>query len=164
MLRISGLVILVSIWAMPCSAGEAENIQVATAMVEAVNSRNLDQLDELVASDMVRHSTATDGIVVATLEEFKEFLRKDFAGVPDSVITIDIIFGSDEYVALRAIYSGTQTGEVGPFPPSGKRIELPYIGILRFSEGKISEMWVEWDNIFMLKQLGYFPPPGGSSD
>lgn len=70
----------------------------------------------------------------------------------------------DEYVALRAIYSGTQTGEVGPFPPGGKRVELPFIGMLRFAEGKVSEMWVEWDNIVMLTQLGQFPPNGRESE
>jgi predicted ester cyclase len=133
-------------------------------MVQAINDRDLDRLNEFLAPDIVRHSAATAGIAVTNLEEFKDFLRTDFAGVPDSVITIDIVFGNDEYVALRAIYAGTQTGQVGPFPPSGKRVELPYIGILRFTDGKISEMWVEWDNIFMLTQLGHFPPPSGGSE
>lgn len=164
MIRFSLLALLTSICSIPCLAGEAENIRVATAMVETINSRDLDRLDTLVAADVVRHSAATEGVVVTNLEQFKDFLRTDFAGVPDSVINIDIVFGNDEYVAMRAIYSGTQTGEVGPFPPSGKRVELPFIGILRFSEGKISEMWVEWDNIFMLTQLGHFPPTGGESE
>lgn len=130
MKRTSVLILLVCAWTPPCLADEAENIRVAADMVAAINSRNLDQLDALVTSDIVRHSAATDGIVVASL---------------------------DEFVALRAVYSGTQTGEVGPFPASGKQVELPYIAILRFSGGKISEMWVEWDNIFMLTQLGHFP-------
>ena len=77
-----------------------------------------------------------------------------------TVISIDLIFGNSEYVALRAIYSGTQTGKVGPFPPSGRRVELPYLGILKITDDKISEMWVEWDNVFMLTQLGHFPIAG----
>ena len=149
---------MTSIAAMPCFAGELENIRVVTAMVEAINDRDLDRLDTLVADDIVRHSAATEGVVVDNLDQFKEFLRADFDGVPDSVITIDVIFGNSEYVALRAIYSGTQTGQVGPFPPSGNPVELPYLGILRIADGKISEMWVEWDNMFMLTQLGHFPP------
>lgn len=156
--RISVLVLLTSIFAMPCFAGEAENIRVVTAMVEAINDRELDRLDSLVAPDIVRHSAATEGVAVTNLDDFKDFLRDDFNGVPDSVIAIDIIFGNSEYVALRAIYSGTQTGQVGPFPPSDKRVELPYLGILKIADGKITEMWVEWDNVFMLTQLGHFPP------
>ena len=164
MMRLSPLIVLAALCSTSCVAGEAENIRVATAMVEAINSRDLDRLDALVATDIVRHSAATQGVVVTNLGEFKDFLRADFAGVPDSVITIDIVFGNSEYVALRAVYSGTQTGEVGPFPPSNKHVELPYLGILRFANGKIAEMWVEWDNVLMLSQLGHFPPPGCESE
>lgn len=165
MKRISVLVLLTFIWSIPCLAGEAENIRLVTAMVEAINDRDLNRLDTLVAANIVRHSAATEGVVVTNLDEFKDFLRADFGGVPDSVISIDMIFGNNDYVALRAIYSGTQTGQVGPFSPSGKRVELPYLGILRITDGKISEMWVEWDNVFMLKQLGHFPPaPDEQSD
>jgi steroid delta-isomerase-like uncharacterized protein len=158
MIRISVLVLLASLHALPCFAGETENIRVVTAMIEAINDRDLDRLDTFVADDIVRHSAATEGVIVDNLDQFKDFLRADFDGIPDSVITVDLIFGNSEYVAVRAIYSGTQTGQVGPFPPSGKRVDLPYLGILRIADGKISEMWVEWDNIFMLTQLGYFPP------
>ena len=158
MIRILVLVLLTSVCSIPCLADEAENIRIVTAMVEAINDRDLGRLDTLLAADIVRHSAATEGVNVTSLDEFKDFLRADFSGIPDSVITIEIIFGNSEFVALRAIYSGTQTGQVGPFPPSGKRVELPYLGILRITNGKVAEMWVEWDNIFMLTQLGHFPP------
>lgn len=158
MMRILVLALLVVIYSKPCIAGEADNIQVVTAMVDAINDRDLDRLDRVVAADIVRHSEATPGVTVTGLDEFKDFLLADFSSVPDSVITIDIIFGNSSYVALRAVYSGTQTGPVGPFPPSGKHVHLPYLGILRIADGKIAEMWVEWDNVSMLTQLGHFPP------
>jgi steroid delta-isomerase-like uncharacterized protein len=164
MLRFSMPLLFAFVCSMPCLADEAENVQVAIDMVEAINDRELDRLDQLVAPDIVRQSAATAGVVVTSLEQFKAFLRSDFAGVPDSVISIDIVFGNDEYVAMRAIYSGTQTGQVGPFPPSGKRVELPFMGILRIDEGRIAERWVEWDNVFMLTQLGHFSPNGGESE
>lgn len=159
MVRFSMLLLSAFVCAMPCLADEAENIQIARSMVEAINDRDLDRLDRLIAPNIVRHSAATAGISVTNLEEFKTFLRTDFAAVPDSVMKIDVIFGNDEFVAMRAIYSGTQTGAMGPFPASGKRVELPFIGILRFTNGKISEMWVEWDNVYSLTQLGHLSPP-----
>ena len=145
--------------AMPCLADEAGNIETARAMVEAINARELGRLDRLIAPDVVRHSAATAGVSITSLEDFKAFLQTDFAAVPDSVIDIEIILGNDRYVAMRAIYSGTQTGPMGPFPASGRRIELPFIGILRFDGGRIAEMWVEWDNVYMLNQLGHLAPP-----
>ena len=152
-------ILLAIIMALPCMADEIENVRIATAMTDAINARNLDALDQFVAPDVIRHSAATAGLVVTNLSEFKAFLETDFATVSDSVQKIDVIFGSGDYVAIRARYIGTQDGPMGPFPASGKKLELPYIGILRFEDGKIVEIWVEWDNLYALTQLGHFPPP-----
>jgi len=146
---------LVLICTTPCYAGEVNIVQVARLMVEAINDRDLDRLNNLVAENVIRHSAATAGATITNLKAFKAFLRADFAAVPDSEISIDVVFGNDEYVAMRATYSGTQTGAMGPFPPSGNKVELPFIGILRIADGKILEMWVEWDNVYMLTQLGH---------
>jgi len=155
---VSGI-LLALIMALPCTADELENVRIATAMTDAINARNLDALDKFVAPDVVRHSAATAGVVVTNLSEFKSFLETDFATVSDSVQKIDVIFGGGDYVAVRARYIGTHDGPMGPFPASGKKLELPYNGILRFEDGKIAEIWVEWDNLFALTQLGHFPPP-----
>ena len=156
MYRLLSLLVSGFVWLAPCYAGESQNIAVATAMVEAINHRDLDKLDQLVAPDVVRKSAATAGIAVNNLDDFKAFLESDFSTVPDSTMKIDVIFGNDQFVAMRAIYSGTQEGQMGPFPPSGKYFELPFIGILKLENGKISEIWVEWDNVYALNQLGHF--------
>jgi len=153
------LLLLVLAISGSCLADEADNVQIAEAMVDAINDRDLDRLDQFVSQNVVRHSEATAGVVVTNLAEFKAFLESDFSAVPDSVMKIDVIFGNPDYVAMRAIYSGTQLGQMGPFPPTGKRFELPFIGILKIDESKISEIWVEWDNVFVLNQLGHLAPP-----
>lgn len=152
------LVLLIAI-SLPCIADESSNVEVVKAMTEAINDRNLDSLDAFVSPNLVRHSAATPGLNVTSLDEFRAFLETDFATIPDSVQTIDIIFGSGDFVAVRARYIGTQTGPMGQFPPSGKKMELPYMGILRIEDGLIAEIWVEWDNLSALTQLGHFPPP-----
>jgi len=159
MIRLVLIIIFVSVRITPCLAGEAENIQIVTSMAEAINDRNLKALDHLVAKDIVRHSAATADVTVTNLEEFRAFLKSDFAVVPDSVQTIDLIFANDEYVAMKATYSGTQEGPMGPFPASGKKLTLPFIGILRVEDGKVAEIWVEWDNLHALAQLGHLQPP-----
>ena len=127
--------------------------------MQAINGRNLEVLAEYISQDVVRHSAATPDINVTSLDDFRDFLKTDFAVAPDSVQVIDVIFGSDEFVAMRATYTGTQTGPMGPFPASGKKMKLPYVGILRFADGKVVEIWVEWDNLGVLNQLGHLPPP-----
>lgn len=142
----------------PGFAGEAENILIVKNMVEAINSRDFDALDGLVAADVVRHSAATPGVSVSNISEFKNLLKADLAACPDAKQEVEIIFGSGDMVAVRVRYIGTQTGAMGPFPPSGKRMDLPFMGMLRIAGGKIAEIWVEWDNLNILTQLGHFTP------
>jgi steroid delta-isomerase-like uncharacterized protein len=159
MIRLVLSIVLTSISISPCLAGEAENVQIVRSMIEALNARDLQGLDRLVAQNVVRHSAATAGVTVTNLDEFRAFLKSDIATVPDSVQTIDLIFANDNYVAVKATYSGTQEGPMGPFPASGKHLTLPFIGILRIEDGKVAEIWVEWDNLYALTQLGHLQLP-----
>ncbi len=160
MRRLIAVLFLSTLISVPCLADQAaDNVQIVKDMTQAINDRNLDALSNFIAADVLRHSNATPGVNVTNLQEFIEFLKADLAACPDAQQEIDIIFGSGDKVAVRAIYRGTQTGQMGPFPPSGKRMELPFIGILRLENGKIAEIWVEWDNMSALSQLGHFPPP-----
>lgn len=137
----------------------SQNKETVRRMIEAVNARDFDALDQLIASDVHRHSGATAGVTVGNLDQFKAFLRRDLAAVPDAQQEIQFMLAEDDRVAVYVIYRGTQQGQFGPFPPSNKSLELPFIGILRLADGKIAEMWVEWDNLNALTQLGHFPPP-----
>ena len=122
-------------------------------MVDAINQRDLAELDSIVAPDLHRHSGATSGVTIENRDQFKAFLEQDFAAVPDSVQQLD-------FFAIRARYMGTQRGPWGPFPPSNKRLELPFIGIVRVEDGRIAEIWVEWDNLNALQQLGHLLSAG----
>ena len=61
------------------------------------------------------------------------------------------------------VMAGDSDSDFGPFPPSGKPVEIPFSGLLRLEDGKIAELWVEWDNLNALVQLGHFVPPGGET-
>jgi steroid delta-isomerase-like uncharacterized protein len=158
--RFSYVLIILSVCSLPCQADEAENIRIVSAATEAINQRDLAALDAYISQNVVRHSAATAGLIVTNLAEFRAFLETDFASIPDSVQDIEIIFGNDNFVAVRASYRGTQTGPMGPFPASGNELTLWYMAMFRIEDGKIAEIWVEWDNLDALSQLGHFPPPG----
>lgn len=132
---------------------------VVLRMIEAVNARDFAALDGLIAPDVKRYSGATPDVRVESLDDFKEFLRRDLASVPDAQQEVNLIFSDGQMVGVHATYRGTQTGAMGPFPPSERSLSLSFIGLLRVQDGKIAEMWVEWDNLNALMQLGHFPPP-----
>ena len=70
-----------------------------------------------------------------------------------------MLIAEGDKVAFYVVYSGPLTGPMVDFPTSGKSAELNFITIFRIEEGRIAEIWAEWDNITMLTQLGLFPPP-----
>ncbi len=137
-----------------------DNEAVVLAMIAAVNGRDFDALDTLIAADVTRRSGATPELIITSLDGFKAFLHQDLAGTPDAQQEVNVIFSGGGWVAVHVTYRGTQTGQMGPFPPSGKALELPFIGLLRVEDGLIREILVEWDNLNALGQLGHFPPPG----
>jgi predicted ester cyclase len=63
-------------------------------------------------------------------------------------------------VAFHGHWIATQTGPTGPFPASGKQMDLQFSGIHRIENGKIVETWVTWDNLSGFVQLGHMEPPG----
>jgi len=143
---------------------ENENRMIVRRLGDALNERNLDLLDELVAPDFVRHSQATPWIQIRSLNEFKRFVRDDWSGVPDGQTTVRFLVAEGGFVALYCTYTGTQTGQWGPLSPSGKRFELDFSGVFRITGGKIAELWITWDNLCLLTQLGHMPPVQDRAD
>jgi steroid delta-isomerase-like uncharacterized protein len=137
-----------------------ENKAVVRRFVEAGNSGDLDLLDELMAPNFVRHSQATPDVQVRSREDFRRFYQQTGATFPDQRVTIDMLVAEGDLVAFYGTFSGTQEGQMGPFPPSGRQMEVEMGGVFRLEDGKITELWVTWDNIAGLMQLGHLPPQG----
>ncbi len=124
----------------------------------STNAADWDAFDELLTEDFSRHCQATPNVQVSSREEFKKLQESFLVSMPDQQITIEMIIAEGDKVAVYATYSGTLTGPMGEFPPTGKSVDSKFISIFRIEEGRIAELWVEWDNLAMLTQLGLFPP------
>ena len=135
------------------------NKNLVRAFAEAGNANDLDAFDTLLASDFVRHCEATPEVAVTTCEGFKEFYRETAKTFPDQRMTLDALVAEGDRVAFWGSFSGTQEGPMGPFPPTGQRLESEIGGMFRIEAGRIAELWVTWDNLSGLAQLGLFPPP-----
>jgi predicted ester cyclase len=136
-----------------------QNKELARRLGEAINARRWEMLDDIVAPDFVRHCQATPDVDVRSLEAFKVYLRQDASAFPDSRQNLEFMLGEGDLLALWITYAGTQRGPIGPFPPSGKKLQLDCAVVLRVAGGKIAEMWVTWDNLAALAQLGHLPAP-----
>lgn len=138
-----------------------ENKTLVRRMGEAIDGRRWDTLDRVVAPNFVRHCQATPQVDVCNLEAFKRFLQQDAAVFPDSTQTLKHMVAEGDLVAIWVTYAGTQQGEMGPFPPSGRKMQVDFGAVLRIESGKVAEMWVTWDNMAVLTQLGHLPAISG---
>lgn len=138
---------------------EERNKLIVERFGEAQASHRLDLLDDLMAPGFVRHCQATPWVQIHSREDFKRFLEQDWRAVPDRRITPSLLVAEGDYVALFASYSGTQTGQWGPIPPSNRQFQLDFSGVFRLAGGKLAELWITWDNLALLTQLGQWPPP-----
>ena len=137
-----------------------DNKAVVTRLVESINSRALDQLAELVASDVVDHNAVIfmqpqgPGGVEAGI-------RMLLAGFPDLRIAIHDLIGEADTVVARLTVSGTNLGEYRGLPqPTNQRFEMEAVAIFRLEHGTVAEIHGTADRLGMLVQLGILPDIG----
>ena len=135
------------------------NKAVVRAFVAAVNAQDWSRVAELVAPDFARHSHAGGSPGVHSRADLHRFLRGEFETFPDASEEVADLVAEGDRVAVRHSFRGTQTGPMGPHPPSGRVMAADYLAIYRLAHGTIAEAWVEWDNLSGLVQLGHFTPP-----
>jgi len=143
------------------------NKEIMRRFVEAGNARDYDTLAALVAPDFERHCPATPEVQVKSFEDFRRFLEQDAETTPDSRVALDALVAEGDRVAFWATYSGTQTGPMGPFPPTGRRFDCEFAGIVRIEADRITQLRLTWDNLGILMHLGHLRPPeprGEASD
>jgi steroid delta-isomerase-like uncharacterized protein len=155
---VSAALVLAGCAAAPNAQLEA-NKALARQFIEATNAADWAAYDRLLAPDFQRHSEATPGPPVTSPQQFVELQTAFLATAPDQHVTVDVLVAEGDRVAILATYSGTQTGPMNDLPATGKPFRLQFLGMLRIADHRIAEMWVEWDNVALLSQLGLFPPP-----
>ena len=137
----------------------AANKNLVNRFTEALNSADWNVLDELLTEDFHRNCQATPDVKVKTREEFINLQKSFISSMPDQKIVNEMLISEGNLVAAYSTYSGTLTGPMGNFPATGKSMSMKFVSFFRVENNKIAEIWVEWDNINMLSQLGLFPPP-----
>lgn len=94
---------------------------------------------------------------VVTLEGYTEWMKGLLTPIPDGRYEIRS-FAVDEdrrNVAAYGVFRGTHTGQGGPVPPTGKRVEADYVYIMEFDGDRIRHMTKIWNDGVSLKQLGW---------
>jgi|SRR5689334_13276025 ketosteroid isomerase-like protein len=149
----------------PCPATtEAENeALVRREFEEGWGQGHLQVLDEVVADNLIVHrpNAASSSIPPTTFAtpgpvadaEGIQVLRTDF---PDLRVTVEDVIADGDMVAMRATVAGTQADPLDALgaPNTGRPMAREVWMFERVACGKIAEVWVLFDNLTMLRQLG----------
>lgn len=79
---------------------------------------------------------------------------------PDLSFTIDDEIAEGDKSVLVWTSHGTHNGSLMGIPPTGKPGVISGITVIRATNGKIMEDWVNFDTLGMLQQIGVIPPMG----
>ncbi len=117
-----------------------------------------DTLATMVEDAYVNHIPVLTGGVGK--DELREFYSKRFIPQmpPDTEMTpISRTIGTDQLVD-EMVFKFTHTIPMDwmlpGIAPTGKRVEVPLVAIVRFREGKLSHEHIYWDQASVLVQLG----------
>jgi len=79
--------------------------------------------------------------------------------IPDRVDVIEDIIADGDRVGMLWRLTGTHKGDLYGIPPTGGKIDIHELGILRLANGKIVEGWFMADEAGLLRQVGAALPP-----
>ncbi len=130
-----------------------QNKEIVHRYQEAYNAADYDALDEVVAADVLTPNMIST--MPRGLEGAKLVHQKTLIGMPDYHTTIEDLIAEGDKVVARVAMTGTHTGDFYGIPPTGKRINVTGIYIVRIADGKIVEHWGEENGVTVLRQLGF---------
>src|SRR5437870_4670550 len=121
-----------------------------------------DSLATMVEDAYVNHVPVLTGGVGR--DQLREFYSKRFIPQmpPDTEMTpVSRTIGDDQIVD-EMIFKFTHTIPMDwmlpGIPPTGKRVEVPLVAIVRFREGKLAHEHIYWDQASVLVQIGLIDP------
>jgi predicted ester cyclase len=141
---------------MTMSAREAFEKGTAT-----FNAHDIDGFAEVLADNVA--FAAPGGLHGEGKEACAAFFGGWFAAFPDARVEVQSVHFIDDVAVEEGTFSGTQngvlSGPAGDIPPTGRVMEVGYIQVLRFRDGKHISFDLMFDRLMMLEQLGLVPTP-----
>jgi predicted ester cyclase len=119
---------------------------------EMFNKGNLDVADELLAPNYVDHDPAMPEDIHGP-EGFKQYVSGYRSAFSDLHLTFEDQIAEGDKVVTRWTGTGTHDGELSGIAPTGNRVTLPGMEIVRISGGKLVEGWEGYDTMNLMRQL-----------
>jgi steroid delta-isomerase-like uncharacterized protein len=118
---------------------------------DLLTERDLDVVDRFFAEGFVSHNNPPGFEPgVAGVKQFFAMFRDAF---PDAAVEIDELVADGDRVAVASTLTGTHEGELMGMAPTGRKVSVTGIDIVRTDAGKIVEHRGLTDIIGLMRQL-----------
>jgi steroid delta-isomerase-like uncharacterized protein len=117
-----------------------------------LDSRDLGTVDSFFAQDFLSHNNPPG--FPAGAEGVKRFFATFRDAFPDAGVRIDQLVAEGDWVAVASTLSGTHRGELMGVAPTGVRVAVTGIDMVRIEDGLIVEHRGLTDTVGLMRQLG----------
>jgi len=133
-----------------------ENVALIHHWFEEVwNNRREYLVGELLTEDSIAHGlTDVHGNTPRGPEGFKQLFYAFVNAFPNLRITVEDIICQDNRVVVRCTVKGTHRGYGLGVAPTDKLVEFTGLCLMRIENGRIAEVWNQFDFMDMYQQLG----------
>ena len=121
---------------------------------EVISQGKVDILDQIATVDFHYHDGDHH---VTSAAEMKDLIIGYRVSFPDLQATVADILGEGDKVATRVNFTGTHNGELMGVAPTSTPVTFTLTMVSRFRGDRIAEVWINWDALTVLQQIGAYP-------
>jgi steroid delta-isomerase-like uncharacterized protein len=139
----------------------ADNKEIIERFERAFEAEDLETIEALCDPGFVDHNPLPG--LPPTVEGYKQAIAGYKQAFPDLQLVELHVIADGDTVATRWTGAGTHQGELMGIPPTGKRIRVEGMNFYKLSNGRVTDLWTQYDGVGMLQQLGAMPAPEGAA-
>ena len=121
---------------------------------EVWQNDNVNAFDEFCSENLVNHTLQPD--MPGGIEGSKMFAGMFMSAFPKTNLTVEQVVSEGDTVCVRWSATAAHEGELMGIPATGKQITTHGMGFYRCENGKIAEIWGEFDMAGLMQQIS--PP------
>lgn len=132
-----------------------DNIEIIRRFEHAFRAGDMTTIDELSDPGLVDHNPTPDH--EPTLTGFKQKVAGFAAIFPDLEEDLQEVIASGDIVATRWVVTGSQQQDFMGIPAAGQAIRVEGMNFYRLSDGRVAEVWAQFDGLALMRQVGALP-------
>jgi steroid delta-isomerase-like uncharacterized protein len=120
------------------------------------NNQDASGIERFIAPNFRGHDPA-EPEPISGIEGYKRHFERLTTAFPDLRITIEELVAEEERVVSRWFVEATHAGDFDGIPPTGSRVHVSGISVVRITSDQLVEEHGNSDTLGLLKQIGVIP-------